>query len=675
MYVANGAISSNNLMSSGNKKCSSENNSKFYYGPQKILSEEIVESIVDNNKNVCEINNVPSQHFSNEMHQTDSKSYFNECKEKHVLSKEINNLDENMSNGKCKYVNKLSIFENEEFISNEREKVFVNKSFRNNKTSALIQSQYFMQYDSQLNSESSCSSDRSKNGGQIGEISLYNLQNPSDMKTNEMIKSTEEHFSVDSVSVTSKEADIAIVSMENAIDISPVLTVSAENFASFEEVCDNIRNQNSQSISEKFIPSYNNNDNNFQELLFDKTITDFNNYIDFEFCHDINSQEMEKSNLETSDKVIKTSQDLLHEVKENGRISMSAQVNYEELKESQYQILGIESDDFPAQKKSFNLSSVQESNMDNVNVLANNVSSVKVPVKDLFLNHDLTPQSSISPSPKNPIHTIGMDGTEYSNENFLITQSSLSLSPKSPILTIGMDELENSNENDILIQSTLYRSPKNSIHTIGMDESKNCKENNCITQSSISLSPKNPIHDIGMDETEHSNEYNLITQSRISHSPKKSICTIGMVETEQSNEKDLITQSSISLSPKNPIRTIGMDETENSNEIINDKYMPVNMETESNIMEEYSTGLVEKKTNLILLDELSGSRTSFSNTDSISDNFHKHNDAPSSSFISQTFTEDAMDCSYNETRTETNFLQNSPLLFNSDDENTYYTGE
>ena len=138
---------------------------------------------------------------------------------------------------------------------------------------------------------------------------------------------------------------------------------------------------------------------------------------------------------------------------------------------------------------------------------------------------------------------------------------------------------------------------------------------------------------------------------------------------------DITTQSSVSLSPKNPIRTIGMDETENSNGIINDQYLPMSMETESNVMVEGTTDFVEQQRRSDILDELTESQTAFANADITTNQFSEHNEENCSSFIAHTFTEDAMDCSYNDISTDASLLPHSPLLFSSDDENSYCPGE
>ncbi|PSN41344.1 hypothetical protein C0J52_10385 [Blattella germanica] len=484
---------------------------------------------------------------------------------------------------------------------------------------------------------------------------LTDIHMRSDYQTD--VKISDKEMSLDN-DVLSEAKNIS--ALNNTDDtLSPVMTVPADHFASFEEIYDSLCQDNvSGNVVAKLT-----RDNPCDKASIDFSVThmNVNNSIIALKKSDFHAHEFTKTKEKCDVTMLENDIALPRNSADVGKVEQTAfQKNENGTKLSTM----INSDSIDFSSNFYDYKNLEGTEINNV---------------ALF-------ETKTSPNP------ASLDKTEQTAAQTFHNETEMSLAGDVPEFTVSFfDDTENSKETENInipmleSDATMPSSPAylaeingTALHTysneIKMPTTLDSPQKSYQTKISMSKCESRPSTD-SIDDSES------YIQGKVINSAKDSepINTAGYIllnkHCEKSNvsNEDCTTRSSFSLSPKNPILTTGMDESENPAEIINDQYLPVNIETSSNIMENDGAEFIDTRSSSCLLNDLTASRASFFNMEDNSNQFSKQKEVHDNSFIAQTFTEDAMDCSYNEVPTDAAYLQHSPLLFSSDDENSCYT--
>jgi hypothetical protein len=132
--------------------------------------------------------------------------------------------------------------------------------------------------------------------------------------------------------------------------------------------------------------------------------------------------------------------------------------------------------------------------------------------------------------------------------------------------------------------------------------------------------------------------------------------------------EELRTETSVSSSPKSPVPLTGMNGALITGE--SEDVQPVNIKAEDIKSMVCSSALAgELAENVVASADFQRDRFhEVSKTDPL------QSSVQNSSLLFRSYTEDTLDC-YNDVSSGTVFVEHSPLLFSSDDENSYYTGK
>jgi hypothetical protein len=142
------------------------------------------------------------------------------------------------------------------------------------------------------------------------------------------------------------------------------------------------------------------------------------------------------------------------------------------------------------------------------------------------------------------------------------------------------------------------------------------------------------------------------------------------------DEEELTAQSDVCSSPKNSVPSIGINGSQSPGEATRNH--SVNVKAVDCLKAEVTN-------NSILAGELSENTMTVASADCHKDQLcfgtikedtsHSSIQVHNSSDLVQLCTEDALDCSYNDLSSDAVCVEHSPLLFSSDDENSYYIGK
>lgn len=223
------------------------------------------------------------------------------------------------------------------------------------------------------------------------------------------------------------------------------------------------------------------------------------------------------------------------------------------------------------------------------------------------------------------------------------------------------------------VESSCEPIPLQSIHNTSQQIEIKMPEDasilNVTRNVTVSMSPTSVGCTLSSIQAENSENSHLMicTQNRqtvsVGDSPVQKC-----VQNSFDDMEELRTKSRVGSSPKSPIPLIGMNCVIITGE--SEKVQPVNMKAEDIKSMECSSVLEEELAENVVA-SADFHRDSFcevSKTDRLQSTVHN------SSLLVQSYTEDKLDC-YNDLSSDTVFVEHSPLLFSSDDENSYYTGK
>jgi hypothetical protein len=165
------------------------------------------------------------------------------------------------------------------------------------------------------------------------------------------------------------------------------------------------------------------------------------------------------------------------------------------------------------------------------------------------------------------------------------------------------------------------------------------------------------------------------TEKRQTFSVEDEITVQKHVQCSFDNEGETRTESGVCCSPKNPLPLTGMNAIQICGNIAKDQLVSVKAINDITAEVTKNSGCSS-----VLMDKSSKNIVAVASADCVEDHFLKMSKADvsqshNSTVLVQSYTKNTLDCSYNGVSSDADHVEHSPLLFSSDDEESYYIGK
>jgi hypothetical protein len=231
------------------------------------------------------------------------------------------------------------------------------------------------------------------------------------------------------------------------------------------------------------------------------------------------------------------------------------------------------------------------------------------------------------------------------------------------------DTVKSETQSEIACEPRSLQNIDNILQKIEIKMPEDVSIINVMRNATVSISPTSVRCVQSSTKAENSENSHLVncTQNRQTVSVEGDSPVQKCVQNSFDDEEPR-TEWSVGLSPKNPIPLLGMDGVLITSE--SEKVQSVNIKAED-IKNTVCSSVLARELAEDVMASTDSHRDRFyevSKTDNLQSSVHN------SSLLVQSYTEDTLDC-YNDVSSGAVFLEHSPLLFSSDDENSYYTGK